>query len=102
MPSPRSLGTPLIKEYLDILNGTDQTPSYESVEGYVAARAFAEGVRRSAQGSSKPDRASLQKAFESMSDFDMNGLRINLRPKKYDSVRLVDLVTITPEGKVIR
>ena len=102
MPSPRSLGTPLIKEYLDILNATDQTPSYESVEGYVAARAFAEGVRRSAQGSNKPDRAGLQKAFESITDFDMNGLRINLRAKKYDSVRLVDLVTITPEGKVIR
>ena len=85
-----------------MLNATDQTPSYESVEGYVAARAFAEGVRRSAQGSSKPDRASLLKAFESMTDFDMNGFRVNLRPKKYESVRLVDLVTITPEGKVIR
>jgi branched-chain amino acid transport system substrate-binding protein len=102
VPSPRSLGTPLIKEYLDVLNKTDQTPSYESVEGYVAARAFAEGVRRSAQGGGKPDRAGLQKAFESMTDFDMSGLRINLRPKKYESVRLVDLVTITPEGKVVR
>lgn len=102
VPSPRSLGTPLVKEYLDVLNQTDQTPSYESVEGYVAARAFAEGVRRSAQSGGKPDRAGLQKAFESMTDFDMNGLRINLRPKKYESVRLVDLVTITPEGKVVR
>jgi branched-chain amino acid transport system substrate-binding protein len=101
MPSPRSLGMPLVKEYLDVLNLTDQTPSYESMEGYAAARAFAEGVRRSAQ-SGKPDRAGLQKAFESMTDFDMNGLRINLRPKKYESVRLVDLVTITPEGKVVR
>ena len=102
VPSPRSLGTPLVKEYLDVLNQTDQTPSYESVEGYVAARAFAEGVRRSAQSGGKPDRAGLQKAFESMTDFDMNGLRVNLRPKKYESVRLVDLVTITPEGKVVR
>ncbi len=102
VPSPRSAGTPLVKEYLDVLNQTDQTPSYESVEGYVAARAFAEGVRRSAQGGGKPDRAGLQKAFESMTDFDMSGLRINLRPKKYESVRLVDLVTITPEGKVVR
>ena len=102
VPSPRSLGIPLVKEYLDVLNQTDQNPSYESVEGYVAARAFAEGVRRSAQSGGKPDRAGLQKAFESMTDFDMNGLRINLRPKKYESVRLVDLVTITPEGKVVR
>lgn len=102
VPSPRSVGTPLIKEYLDILNQTDQTPSYESVEGYVAARAFAEGVRRSTAGGGKPDRAGLQKAFESMTDYDMSGFRVNLRPKKYESVRAVDLVTITPDGKVVR
>ena len=101
VPSPRSVGTPLIKEYLDVLNQTDQTPSYESVEGYLAARAFAEGVRRSASGG-KPDRTGLQKAFESMTDFDMNGFRVNLRPKKYELVRTIDLVTITPDGKVVR
>jgi ABC-type branched-subunit amino acid transport system substrate-binding protein len=102
VPSPRSVGTPLIKEYLDVLNQTDQAPSYESVEGYVAARAFSEGVRRSTAGGGKPDRAGLQKAFESMTDYDMSGFRVNLRSKKYESVRAIDLVTITPEGKVIR
>lgn len=102
VPSPRSLGTPLIKEYLDVLNQTDQTPSYESVEGYVAARAFSEGVRRSTAGNGKPDRAGLQKAFESMTDYDMSGFRVNLRARKYESVRAVDLVTITPDGKVVR
>ena len=102
VPSPRSLGTPLIKEYLGVLNLTDQTPSYESVEGYLAARALAEGVRRSVASGGKPDRAGLQKAFESMSDVDMNGFRVNLRPKKYESVRAIDLVTITPDGRVVR
>ncbi len=102
VPSPRSTGTPIIKEYLDVLNQTDQTPSYESVEGYIAARAFAEGVRRSASGSGKPDRAGLQKAFESMTDLDIGGFRVNLRAKKYESVRAIDLVTITPDGKVVR
>jgi branched-chain amino acid transport system substrate-binding protein len=102
VPSPRSVGTPLIKEYLDVLNQTDQTPSYESVEGYVAARAFAEGVRRSTAGGGKADRAGLQKAFEGMLDYDMSGFRINLRAKKYESVRAIDLVTITPDGKIVR
>ncbi|MBC7611300.1 MAG: ABC transporter substrate-binding protein [Polaromonas sp.] len=102
VPSPRSTGTPIIKEYLDALNQTDQTPSYESVEGYIAARTFAEGVRRSAAGVGKPDRAGLQKAFESMTDVDIGGFRVNLRPKKYESVRAIDLVTITPDGKVVR
>ena len=102
VPSPRSVGTPLIKEYLDILNQTDQIPSYESVEGYVAARAFAEGIRRAASGNGKLEKAGLQRAFESMTDFDMSGFRVNLRAKKYESVRAVDLVTITADGKVVR
>ena len=102
VPSPRSTGTPIIKEYLDVLNQTDQTPSYESVEGYIAARAFAEGVRRSLVGGGKPDRAGLQKAFESIVDADIGGFRVNLHAKKYESVRAVDLVTITPDGRVVR
>lgn len=102
VPSPRSAGTPIIKEYLDVLNVTDQTPSYESVEGYIAARTFAEGVRRSTAGGGKADRGGLQKAFESMTEYDVGGFRVNLRAKKYESVRLVDLVTITPDGKVVR
>ena len=102
VPSPRSAGTPIIKEYLEAVNLTDQTPSYESVEGYIAARTFAEGVRRSAAGGGKADRAGLQKAFESITDYDVGGFRVNLRAKKYESVRLVDLVTIMPDGKVVR
>jgi len=102
VPSPRSTGTPIIKEYLDVLNQTDQTPSYESVEGYIAARSFAEGVRRSASGGGKPDRAGLQRAFESMTDYDVGGFRINLKAKRYESVRAIDLVTITPDGKIVR
>ena len=50
----------------------------------------------------KPDRTSLQKAFETMTNFDTNGLRFNLRSKKYESVRAVNLVAITPDGKVVR
>ena len=102
VPSPRSAGTPIIKEYLEAVNSTDQTPSYESVEGYIAARTFAEGVRRSAAGGGKTNRAGLQKAFESITDYDVGGFRVNLRAKKYESVRLVDLVTIMPDGKVVR
>ena len=102
VPSPRSTGTPIIKEYLDVLNQTDQTPSYESVEGYIAARSFNEGVRRSVAVGGKPDRAGLQKAFESMTDYDVGGFRVNLRPRQYESVRAIDLVSITPDGKIVR
>lgn len=102
VPSPRSVGTPLIKEYLDAVNQTDQIASYESIEGYIAARAFVEGVRRSVADTGKTDRRGLQKAFESMTDYNMGGFHVNLKAKKYESVRVVDLVTITPDGRVLR
>jgi ABC-type branched-subunit amino acid transport system substrate-binding protein len=102
VPSPRRVATPIIREYLNVLGETDQAPSYESVEGYIAARSFAEGVRRSAAGGGKPDRAGLQKAFESMTDYDLGGHRLNLRPKKYESIRAIELVSITPDGKIVR
>ena len=102
VPSPRSVGTPLIKEYLDMVSQTDQSASYESVEGFIAARAFAEGVRRCVADTGKADRSGLQKAFESMTDYNMGGFRLNLKAKKYESVRAIDLVTITSDGKVVR
>ena len=84
VPSPRNAGISLGKECLDVLNQTDQAPSYESVTGYLAARAFAEGVRRATSGCSKPDRAGLQKAFESVTDVSISGFRINPRHQKYE------------------
>ena len=102
VPSPRSANIPLVKEYLEALNQTDQSPSYESIEGYIAARSFAEGVQRSIAAGGKPDRAGLQKAFNSMTDYNLGGFRVNLRPKKYESVRAIELVSIAPDGKIIR
>ena len=37
-----------------------------------------------------------------MTDYDMRGFSVNLRAKKYESVRAVDLVTITSDAKVVR
>ncbi|MDB5875539.1 MAG: transporter substrate-binding protein [Ramlibacter sp.] len=99
VPSPRSSATPIVKEYLAAIDTSDQTPSYESLEGYIAAKTLAEAVRRAG----KPyDKASLQKAMTSMTDYDVGGFRINLRAGVRDSVRAIDLVTITPDGKIVR
>jgi branched-chain amino acid transport system substrate-binding protein len=99
VPSPRSSATPIVKEYLAAIDNSDQTPSYESLEGFIAAKTLAEAVRRAGHN---PDRASLQRAMSGMTDYDVGGFRINLRAGVRDSVRAIDLVTITADGKVIR
>ena len=99
VPSPRSAALPIVKEYLAAIDNSDQTPSYESLEGFIAAKALAEAVRRAGKN---PDKAKLQAAMASMTDFDVGGFRINLRAGVRDSVRAIDLVTIRPDGKVVR
>jgi branched-chain amino acid transport system substrate-binding protein len=99
VPSPKSRATPIVKEYLGVIDSSDQTPSYESLEGFIAAKTMAEAVKRSG---GKSDRASLQKTMASMTDYDVGGFRINLRAGVHDSIRAIDLVTITPDGKIVR
>ena len=41
-------------------------------------------------------------AMATMTNYDVGGFRINLRAGMRDSIRAIDLVTITAEGKVIR
>ncbi len=99
VPSPRSSATPVVKEYLAAIDNSDQTATYEGLEGYIAAKTLAEAVRRAGKGG---DRAALQRTMTAMSDYDVGGFRINLRAGVRDSVRAIDLVTITAEGKVVR
>ena len=99
VPSPRSIAVPVVKEYLAALDASDQVPSYESMEGYIAAKALAEGVRRSG----KPgDLAALQKALAGMTDYDPGGYRIHLRAGAREALHAIDLVTLTPDGRVLR
>ena len=99
VPSPKSSATPIVKEYLAAIDTSDQTPSYESLEGFIAAKTLAEAVRRAGKGA---DHATMQRTMSSMTDYDVGGFRINLRPGLRDSIRAIDLVTITPDGKVVR
>jgi branched-chain amino acid transport system substrate-binding protein len=99
VPSPRSLTTPIVKEYLAAIDTSDQTASYESLEGFIAAKTFAEGVRRAGRSF---DAAALQRSLAGMSDYDAGGFRVNLRGGVRDAVRSIDLVTVTADGRVLR
>ncbi|MBX3656184.1 MAG: ABC transporter substrate-binding protein [Ramlibacter sp.] len=99
VPSPRSSATPIVKEYLAAIDNSEQAPSYESLEGFIAAKTLNEAVRRAGKNF---DKAKLQATMASMTDYDIGGFRINLRAGVRDSVRAIDLISITPDGKIIR
>ena len=47
-------------------------------------------------------RASLQRVMAGMTDYDVGGFRINLRPGLRDPARTIDLISITADGRVLR
>jgi branched-chain amino acid transport system substrate-binding protein len=99
VPSPRSAAIPIVKEYLAAIESSDQTASYEGLEGFIAAKAAGEAVRRAGHAFTA---ASLQRVMAGMTDYDVGGFRINLRPGLRDPQRNIDLISITADGRVLR
>ncbi|VWX62877.1 ABC transporter substrate-binding protein [Burkholderiales bacterium 8X] len=99
VPSPRRSAIGIVKEYLNAVDGSDQTASYEGLEGFIAAKTVGEAVRRAGRGFTS---ATLAKVMTAMTDYDVGGFRINLRPGLHDPARAIDLISITADGRVLR
>lgn len=100
VPSPRSTALPIVKEYLAAMDNSDQYPSYEGLEGFIAAKVLVESIRRA--GGRNADRLALQKSLSAVTDVDVGGFRVNLRAGRRGSLGKIDLVSITGDGKVVR
>jgi ABC-type branched-subunit amino acid transport system substrate-binding protein len=100
VPSPRSTSVAVVREYNAAIDTSDQTPTYESLEGFIAAKALAEGVRRTGRANfSVP---ALQRTLTGMTAYDVGGFRINLRAGARDAAWGIELVTVTADGRVVR
>jgi branched-chain amino acid transport system substrate-binding protein len=101
MPFPFSTTTPISREYLDAVRkaGGDAQPNYSSMEGYLAAKVLAEGLKRAGRN---PTRDSLITGLESIQNADFGGFSVKFGPKDHVASRFVDLSMLTEDGKVKR
>jgi ABC-type branched-subunit amino acid transport system substrate-binding protein len=100
MPYAFSPLTPLSGEYLaagKTAFGDTFEPSYGSLEGYVAARAVVEGLRR---GSNTTTPESLITGLESLREFNLGGFFVDFSPTKHTGSKYVDLTILTADGRV--
>ena len=95
-PPPRSMSVPVVREYTAAIENSDESPSYESLEGFIAAKVLAEAVRRGGRG---PE---LQKTLTAMRSYDVGGLWLNLRARPRENMASIDLISITADGRTIR
>lgn len=101
MPFPFSTTTQISREYLDAVQkaGPDAQPNYSSMEGYVCAKVFAEGLKRAGRN---PSREALVTALESIQNANFGGFRVDFGPKRHVASSFVDLSMLTEDGKVRR
>ena len=97
MPSPFSAALPISREYLEaVADAKDAKSNYSSIEGYVAARVFTEGLRRAGRTLT---RASLVNALESMEDVNIGGFLVSYGPRRHVASTYVDLTMLGADGK---
>lgn len=101
MPFPYTTATAIAREYLDAVKraGGDATANYSSMEGYVCAKVFAEGLRR-AGGSATRD--GLINGLESLQRYDLGGYTVSFGPRNHRGSSFVELSMLTGDGKVRR
>ncbi len=99
MPLPFNATSPLAGEYLAAGKsmGDGFEPNYGGIEGYVAARAFVEGLRRAGNN---PTPSHLIQGPESMNDFNIGGFFVDFGPTQHAGSKFVDMTILTAEGRV--
>jgi branched-chain amino acid transport system substrate-binding protein len=99
-PNERALAVPMIKEASDLLRAGGQTElSPAMIEGFAGAKVLVEGLRRAGPN---PTRASLHKALEAMSRFDLGGLVLQYSPGDHSGLKFTELSIVDSSGRFSR
>jgi len=99
MPFPFSTTSAISREYLDAVKkaGGDATANYSSMEGYLAAKVMAEGLKRAGRNAS---RDALVTGLESIQKADFGGFTVDFGPRDHVASSFVDLSMLTEDGRV--
>lgn len=100
MPYPYSGASPLVRDYQKLLKADGISDfDYGSIEGYIAARVFVEGLKRAGHDLT---REKLITALESMGNYDVGGFNVNFSPSNHVGSKFVEMTIINSNGQVIR
>ena len=100
MPFPYAPVTPISGEYLAAVKAKQgRAANYSGMEGFVAAKVFAEAVKRAGRNLS---RDGFLSAVEGMKDLDLGGFPVDFGPRKHTGSRFVELTLLTEDGRIRR
>lgn len=98
VPSPYNTARPIAREFVNAVKkaGADAQANFSSMEGYLAAKVFTEGLRRA----SSPTRDGLIAGLEAINDQSFGGFAVNFSSTNHVASRFVDLSMLTGDGRV--
>ena len=101
MPSPYQPSRPITREFVEaIKKGGDKVQAnYSSMEGYLAARVFAAGLRQ-AQNSGKITRESFIAGTESLGSQVISGFPVSFSASSHAASKFVEMSMLTGDGRV--
>jgi branched-chain amino acid transport system substrate-binding protein len=101
VPYPYTAHTGLTREFLAAVakSGGSVQANYSSLEGYLAAKVFCEGLKRAGRGAS---REAVVAALEGFTRADFGGFMVNFSPRSHVASNFVELSLLTGDGKVRR
>ena len=99
VPTPYSASRQVAREFLSVIEqgGKKVQPNFSSMEGFMAAKLFAEGMRRA---SGRLTRDSLIDGLESIRDLSMGGFSVSFSPTDHVASSFVELSMLTGDGRV--
>jgi branched-chain amino acid transport system substrate-binding protein len=100
VPFPFSPNVPIVREYLAALGAQSSAqPSFTSLEGYIAARVFAEGLRRAGKDLT---RDKFIAGLETLASVDFGGFAVRFSPTNHNASSFVELTMIGRDGTFVR
>ena len=101
VPSPYQPSRQITREFLDaIKKGGDKVqPNYSSMEGFLAARIFTEGLRQAA-ASGKISRDSFISGMEGLGTQVISGFPVSFGPNDHTASSFVEMSMLTGDGRV--
>ena len=98
VPSPYNAANGITREFVAAAKKAGNVQvNYSSMEGYLAARLFAEGLKRA----SKPTREGLVAGLESLGETAFGGFQVSLSPTRHVASRFVELSMLKGGGRVL-
>ncbi|MBX3620588.1 MAG: ABC transporter substrate-binding protein [Rhizobacter sp.] len=101
VPYPYQLSLPVVREFHEAMKkyAPGEEVNYTNFEEYLGAKVLVEGLRRAGP---KPTRERVIHALESLSNFDLGGVRVSFGPKEREGSRFVEVTVINSQGKLLK